>query len=327
MTEADGLLAAIQADVADDTVRLAAADWIEENCTTQRKICRPTSPIGVHKHWGRPGEVIHGVLHETDPVKPHHHCDERCFASEGQRRAEFIRVQVKIAQIEDMLRYDSPWKPFAECTSVSASWCPVCGDCCCHREPNAWISLDSPQCPLHNEMSRHTGSKVGFQECLEDLRERETELFDPMWLPHCNGGLREWYFSDFPANHIPDRPYSFVVRRGFVSRLIVGCDEFFPVAWEWGKDPLEHIHLSDFECLRLEGRCRVNVDNAKQRILRRDGPGRGGAHYLPPPFKELLKGGDRTGFAYGDRVYPSIHAMRKDLCQACVAYTRLPRNT
>lgn len=33
---------------------------------------------GTHFHHGRAGEVIHGVLHDGDPVVPHHHHDERC---------------------------------------------------------------------------------------------------------------------------------------------------------------------------------------------------------------------------------------------------------
>lgn len=33
---------------------------------------------GMHRHGGRAGEVIHGILHETDPRQLHHHHDERC---------------------------------------------------------------------------------------------------------------------------------------------------------------------------------------------------------------------------------------------------------
>lgn len=33
---------------------------------------------GTHQHSGRAGEVIHGVLHHTDPRRLHHHHDERC---------------------------------------------------------------------------------------------------------------------------------------------------------------------------------------------------------------------------------------------------------
>lgn len=33
---------------------------------------------GTHAHAGRKGEVIHGVLHEIDPRKQHHHHDAKC---------------------------------------------------------------------------------------------------------------------------------------------------------------------------------------------------------------------------------------------------------
>ena len=279
MIEADAILAAIQADVADDTVRLAAADWIQE------------------------------------------HGDEA--------RASFIRVQVKIARIEQILKeYARSGLNASDCGSVSDRWCPECGDCLCSTPEER---LNDSQCPLHNELSTHAGVDHLWKQ-LEDLREQETELFNPLWLPHCNGGLREWYFSDFPVNHVPDRPYSFVVRRGFVSKLIVACDDFFPIAWEFGKDPLEHIHLSDFthewrDQNNLTGPVRIRVDNVVSRHLRRQGSHAHAAHYLPPALRTLLKGGDSTYLAYGDRDYNSYEAMQKDLCQACIAFTRLPRKS
>ncbi len=38
------------------------------------------------------------------------------------------------------------------CTGLSASWCPVCGDCCC---PNPEGAKDDENCPLHAPGSRH----------------------------------------------------------------------------------------------------------------------------------------------------------------------------
>lgn len=38
------------------------------------------------------------------------------------------------------------------CTSASASWCPIHGDCCCDRERG---QLDHPACPLHKRTSEH----------------------------------------------------------------------------------------------------------------------------------------------------------------------------
>lgn len=48
------------------------------------------------------------------------------------------------------------------------------------------------------------------------------DLFDTAWLPDCEGRLREWYFHQYPPNHVPDRPYSFCIDRGFISEI--RCD-------------------------------------------------------------------------------------------------------
>lgn len=42
-----------------------------------------------------------------------------------------------------------------ECTGVSASWCPVCGDCTCPRMSTGERKKESSQCPLHGEKSTH----------------------------------------------------------------------------------------------------------------------------------------------------------------------------
>ncbi len=44
------------------------------------------------------------------------------------------------------------------CTGVSASWCPVCGDCSC-KEPEESRSDDD--CPLHGMTSRHAENEGG----------------------------------------------------------------------------------------------------------------------------------------------------------------------
>lgn len=42
------------------------------------------------------------------------------------------------------------------CTGVSASWCPNCGDCCCHYDDVVgYLSRDDPKCPLHADDARH----------------------------------------------------------------------------------------------------------------------------------------------------------------------------
>jgi len=41
------------------------------------------------------------------------------------------------------------------CTSVSAFWCPVCGDCTCERTHYGDCCFDDQKCPLHGSGSRH----------------------------------------------------------------------------------------------------------------------------------------------------------------------------
>lgn len=38
------------------------------------------------------------------------------------------------------------------CTGVSASWCPIHGDCVCDREND---EMNSEECPLHSRNSSH----------------------------------------------------------------------------------------------------------------------------------------------------------------------------
>lgn len=76
----------------DDTPRLVYADWLDENAGTV-KVCS-----GTHRHPGTMG-FNHGVWHDSDPNYPHHHCDAKCWVSDGRReRAEFIRLQCEIAR-------------------------------------------------------------------------------------------------------------------------------------------------------------------------------------------------------------------------------------
>ncbi len=61
-----------------DPARLAIlADALEEaGCEGERRyLC---ANIGKHRHGGRSGQVIHGVLHESDPRQSHHHHDAKC---------------------------------------------------------------------------------------------------------------------------------------------------------------------------------------------------------------------------------------------------------
>lgn len=60
------------------------------------------------------------------------------------------------AEVDELAAHlDSlPWrdpKDAAACTGLSASWCPVHGECICDRLGD----LDDPACPLHNSTSTH----------------------------------------------------------------------------------------------------------------------------------------------------------------------------
>ena len=129
-------------------------------------------------------------------------------------RAAFIRVQCEIARLEsvkvDRFNDETDW---SECTGIAASWCPNCGDCCCRNREQ---SMSDDDCSLHNPSSLHC-CLDDINDELERLREREQELFNWDWLPDFNQQLREWYYSNYPRDYQQDRPFSYLVRRGFVE--------------------------------------------------------------------------------------------------------------
>jgi len=101
MTAADtegGLLRAIAADPADDTVRLAYADWLEENAgEVECRACLGTGshaldPYDLAARYGRAAatKIIDGAKCSA--------CGGSGRVGDGKReRAEFIRVQVELA--------------------------------------------------------------------------------------------------------------------------------------------------------------------------------------------------------------------------------------
>jgi uncharacterized protein (TIGR02996 family) len=142
----------------------------------------------------------------------------------GERdRAEFIRTQYELERLRaeqtDLFNDETDWH---RCTGISATWCPNCGDCSC-REPE--FSRSDDDCPIHAAASPHCCAER-VADRIEDAREREAELFNPDWLPDFGGQLREWYFHTFPNEHRPDRPFSFVVRRGFAAEVQLSCADF-----------------------------------------------------------------------------------------------------
>lgn len=104
---------------------------------------------------------------------------------DGQHdRAEFVRVQIGIEglQRDETERYndDVDW---SECSSLSADWCPNCGDCTC---PDPEQSKSDDACPLHSADSKHRClDAICFD--LEMLRERERELKDSLRIPLWDG--------------------------------------------------------------------------------------------------------------------------------------------
>lgn len=143
MTDRDALLNAITANPDDDAPRLVFADWCDEHgkpdgafCQRElvarkavlaapdddaprlafAKLCdqyaaRTKVCSGFHEHAGRAGRVIHGVMHTTDPTRPHHHCDDKCWVSNGRaERAACIRGQCSETLRENVFHVtpDSP---------------------------------------------------------------------------------------------------------------------------------------------------------------------------------------------------------------------------
>lgn len=62
-------------------------------------------------------------------------------------RADLLRAQAE-ALLGEARRLES-----AECTGLSAVWCPVHGDCACDS------ALDDPNCPLRSPRSIHAEHK------------------------------------------------------------------------------------------------------------------------------------------------------------------------
>lgn len=58
------------------------------------------------------------------------------------------------------------WPDVWTCTSVSARWCPIHGDCTCADNPenqDSWggpLDLDESDCPLHGRTSTHAEGEV-----------------------------------------------------------------------------------------------------------------------------------------------------------------------
>lgn len=60
------------------------------------------------------------------------------------------------------------------CTSISAFWCPVHGDCTCARLPDGDCMFDGENCPLHDGKSTHaeTIERAEVELHLDEVAER-----------------------------------------------------------------------------------------------------------------------------------------------------------
>lgn len=74
--------------------------------------------------------------HRLDSIGPRHHPD-RSDLPRGVR----LLLELK----------GRPAGRVKRCTGITATWCPIHGDCTC--EPD--FPLDSPGCPLHDMRSTH----------------------------------------------------------------------------------------------------------------------------------------------------------------------------
>lgn len=65
------------------------------------------------------------------------------------------------------------------CTGVSASWCPNCGDCACERSNDGDCCFDGADCPLHSNRLKHAET-VELVEVERDIsalaREHDVDL-------------------------------------------------------------------------------------------------------------------------------------------------------
>lgn len=103
MTDGGALLRAILADPADDTVRLAYADWLQENAAAVP--CRDCGGGGRWRDSRMPGG-------DTDCGRCH---GVGTFPDGRAERAEFVRVQIELASmpayryVRDDIDWSDPW--------------------------------------------------------------------------------------------------------------------------------------------------------------------------------------------------------------------------
>lgn len=212
-------------------------------------------------------------------------------------RAEFIRLQCEIARLR---RIGNP-----QCTSGSARWCPVCGDCTC---ANPEDGLSDPGCPLHDP----DNSPHAELEHATYLGYRERELFKSEWLPSFNGELREWRFDDASLDG-EGNPFRFRVLRGFACEVWLPAADFLEhAAAIFSQHPVTSVRLTDKEPYNLGSttwayawfREGVQVETASN---------------LPQAIFNELTASHKE---YGGKMHQTSEDAHNALSAACVAYGR-----
>jgi len=93
---------------------------------------------------------------EGDRIMDYLHEPGRMTAIELRHAAD-IREMVDRYQAGELaaLPPSGRW-PVVECSGISASWCPIHGDCTCTIDEDTFeITMGEPKCPLHGDESRH----------------------------------------------------------------------------------------------------------------------------------------------------------------------------
>lgn len=232
MDTGEALLAAIPADPADDTRRLAYADWLEERearwvdcprCGGEPRRYFDKPPLSTNWARGWRNRYTCAACDGTGTVRD----------DSDARRAEFIRVQVELAR---------------------------------HPEQVEWLR----QMPI--EHWRGGGDEGKELRRLDALLRRERELFHTIDFPDLGydkliHGLRVTRYEldkcELPAKGL--------VSRGFVSEVRLPCAAFTRdfAARLFGAMPVERVVWSDFEPEEDRGEWRVTMQDPATPVERR----------------------------------------------------------
>lgn len=194
--------------------------------------------------------ILEDVLDNPEDDTPRLVYADWCDEHGEPGRAEFIRAQVGVARHEAELARRHPDQDL--CTEVCASWCPVCGDCCC---PDPESSMDWPACPLHAPTSRHN-SDESLRAVAAELASRAVALFHTAdsWAWCDVAGMRFNHACvDKPEMRSRDHPWA-VFRRGFVERVEMTLTDYDRHAGAvFASYPVREVALTDVSPIEIAG--------------------------------------------------------------------------